>query len=389
MIPFGSSPHSHSQPALSRFVQGFEGRDKHPYVFHSLLLLGTVAFRIWYVCPAPSSTLFLTRSVSFQLSLVAMLPLEVEFLIIEQLHDKISLSACSRVCCAWLQFSRSCLFRDLIIHLPRKHSERLEAFIRFLARSSRSPFPLGHYVKCLALRGEDVGPSIGTAYSLGDCCLKASKDFDLAQLVNAGGLVDVDPDGGPEDCTNLSVRSLRAVLSLCPQLEVLDLERLLLYDSPTSSQYSSLLAAFYRRPLHALLIEDCSSTTRDMRHFFDVITMFSTIERLFVDCGPWELPAVDPHYEVPAIGPIVRDLTLEALEDPRCASAFYNSLRQSGSLDGPLKVIQFTGYTHQEVVEFFAFLQDAGKHLTELTIDMYFPLRDSRGTYFSFPSFST
>ncbi|KAI1794395.1 hypothetical protein LXA43DRAFT_996934 [Ganoderma leucocontextum] len=306
-----------------------------------------------------------------------MLPLEVEFLIIEQLHDRLSLSACSCVCRSWLQFSRSCLFGDLIIHLPRNDPERPEALVRFLARSSRSPYPLGNYVKRLALRGEDARLPVAASYSLGDCCTRASKDLELAQLASRGVLVDMDWDETPEDCAHLAVRSLRAILSLCPQLKVLDLERLLLYDAPASPQYSSLLAAFQPHPLHGLLIEDCSSTTRDMRHFFDVITMFSSIDRLFIDCGPWELPVGDPKYELPPPSPIIRDLTLQALEDPSCASAFYDSLRRSGSLDGPLKVIQFMGYSREEVLEFFDFLKDAGKQLTELTIDMCFPLRDS------------
>ena len=313
-----------------------------------------------------------------------MLPLEVEFLIIEQLQDKSSLSSCSRVCRAWLPFSRSCLFGDLIIRLP-KESERLEAFVRFIARSSRSPFPLGQYVKRLALQGEDASPSIATAYSLGDCSPTASKDSELAQLVNCGRLFDTMTDSD-QDFTHLSVCSLCAVLSLCPQLEILDLERLLFCGTPTSSQYSSLLEAFHHRPLHALLIEDCSSNTRDMRHLFDVINMFTSIDRLFLDCGPWERPIDDPSHNLPPACPTIRDLTLEALEDSNCATVFYDALRRSGSLDGPLKIIQFAGYTREEVVEFFDFLWDAGKHLTELNLDIYFPLRGSRGEYLSFSS---
>ncbi|PIL23395.1 hypothetical protein GSI_14706 [Ganoderma sinense ZZ0214-1] len=116
-----------------------------------------------------------------------------------------------------------------------------------------------------------------------------------------------------------------------------------------------------------------------MRHLFGLINMFTSIDRLFVDCGPWELPVGDPNYELSPASPIIRDLTLQALEDPNCAIMFYNALRRSGSLDGPLKVIQFACYTRGEVVDFFDFLKDAGKHLTELNIDMYFPLRWSRG----------
>ncbi|KAM5543391.1 hypothetical protein V8D89_002642 [Ganoderma adspersum] len=115
-----------------------------------------------------------------------------------------------------------------------------------------------------------------------------------------------------------------------------------------------------------------------MRHFFDVITMFTSIDRLFLDCGPWELPVGDPSYKLSPACPIIRDFTLQALEDPNCAAVFYDALRRSGSLDGSLKVIQFAGYTREEVVEFFDFLQDAGKHLAELNLDMYFPLRSSR-----------
>ena len=311
-----------------------------------------------------------------------MLPLEVEFLIIEQLQDKISLSSCSRVCRAWLPFSRSCLFRDLLIRLSSREPERLEAFVRFLARSSRSPLPLGHYVKRLALRGEDAGPSVATVYSLGDCRPTASKDTELAQLVNCGRLGDTVTESD-QDFAHLSVHSLHAVLSLCPQLDILDLEQLLFYGTPATSQDPSLLVAFRHRPLHALLIEDCSSTTRDMRHFFDIVSMFTSIDRVFLDCGPWELPVGDPSYNLSPACPIIRDLTLQALEDPNCAIFFYDALRRSGSLDGPLKVIRFAGYTLEEAVEFFNFLWDAGKHLTELNLDIYFPLRGSRGEYLS------
>ena len=116
------------------------------------------------------------------------------------------------------------------------------------------------------------------------------------------------------------------------------------------------------------------------------VNMFTSIDRLFLDCGPWERPIDDPSHNLPPACPTIRDLTLEALEDSNCATVFYDALRRSGSLDGPLKIIQFAGYTREEVVEFFDFLWDAGKHLTELNLDIYFPLRGSRGEYLSFSS---
>ena len=131
--------------------------------------------------------------------------------------------------------------------------------------------------------------------------------------------------------------------------------------------------------MQCLHIEGCSSRGLDARHFFAVLSLPSEVHVLCVDGGPWRFDQVSL---IPRL-PVVRGLVLGALEESDCATAFYESLRSSGSLSEPLKSIRFTGVTRDEVGAFFDFAQNAGPHLVDLELDIYYAINDSPGKFLS------
>ena len=125
--------------------------------------------------------------------------------------------------------------------------------------------------------------------------------------------------------------------------------------------------------------EDRSCRRLDARHFFAVLSLSSEVHVLCVDGGPRRFVQVRL---VPRL-PVIRGLVLGTLEETDCATAFYESLRSSGSLSGPLKSIRFTGFTRDEVEAFFSFAQNAGPHLVDLELDIYYAINDSPGEFSS------
>ena len=116
----------------------------------------------------------------------------------------------------------------------------------------------------------------------------------------------------------------------------------------------------------------------DARHFFAVLSLFSEVHVLCVNSGPWRF---DQASLVPRL-PVVPRLVLGGARLD-CVTAFYESLRSSASLSGPLKSIRFTGFTRDEVEAFFYFAQNAGPHLVDLELDIYYAINDSPGEFSS------
>ena len=80
-------------------------------------------------------------------------PFDVLLLIIDQCRkDKASLTTCSLVCRAWLNPSRSHLFRDTTIKVPHRTDEPVRDFIRDLLFSDMQ---LGHNITTLRIVGSD------------------------------------------------------------------------------------------------------------------------------------------------------------------------------------------------------------------------------------------
>ncbi|RPD81551.1 hypothetical protein L226DRAFT_606841 [Lentinus tigrinus ALCF2SS1-7] len=237
----------------------------------------------------------------------------------------------------------------------------------------------------------------GTSRSLSALCpqtkIDLSTDEDRMSHDDEGpDHVDTDSEGADSDTEDFSadyvrlpLHCLRDLLSLLPSLATLSLDKLSFCHG--TSTYCNPAAAPETpdgRTIQRLYIEDCSSPGQDANHFFAVLGLFSEVQVLCVDGGPWR---VDQPCLVSRV-PIICGLVLGALEETNCAIAFYDSLRRSGSLGGPLKSIRFTGFTREEMEAFFGFAENAGPNLIDLELDIYYAINDSPGLPESWESFT-
>ena len=126
-----------------------------------------------------------------------------------------------------------------------------------------------------------------------------------------------------------------------------------------------------------------SSRGLDARHFFAVLSLFSEVHVLCVDGGPWRFDQVSLILRLPVVHGLVLRLVLWALEETDCATAFYESLQSSGSLGASLKSIRSTSFTREEVEAFFGYTPNAGPHLVDLELDIYYAKNDSPGKFSS------
>ncbi|KAI0754450.1 hypothetical protein C8Q80DRAFT_1139134 [Daedaleopsis nitida] len=85
---------------------------------------------------------------------ISTLPMEVAYMIIEEVKESSTLSSCSLVCRAWLHISRKRLFDSITLPLSDRAHSRLEDFIRLLWTASRSSSAVGSYIRDLTLEGD-------------------------------------------------------------------------------------------------------------------------------------------------------------------------------------------------------------------------------------------
>ncbi|KAH9941776.1 uncharacterized protein BXZ73DRAFT_74956 [Epithele typhae] len=331
-----------------------------------------------------------------------MLPLELEFLIIESVTDNTTLSACSRVCQAWRSLSQACLFHSLSIVLSSKTpSENLiHDFISTLKGSLDVGSDVGHYVRHLVLDGDDdpsepgrspdplLGEQIGPlgrlqgsldgpadGYFPNPHFADGNPTIDSSQSVSNSNSGRDSPSDIDREHIRFPVRILHHLLPLLPQLSGLSLERLQFYDELTlddSTVYCST-PPFAPRRITNLLLDVCSSYSNDINHLFDVLSMFSTIDQLYLDCGSWNWAPSATACSIPP-SPIIRRLILESFDAPDVLAVLCESIRLSGSLSGALTSVHYSGCTRAELDTFLPFAAAAGPHLTALGLDVFYAL---------------
>lgn len=397
-------------------------------------------------------------------STVPSLPIEVQFIIVEQVKDRPILTSCSLVCRAWLHITRRALFRQITVVLSGKDDIRYLDFTYLLHTSKRSMHPLGNYIRELTLvgdchharkseyelvlpvfqeiplvdvvtithqpipegirgsnlrePGDDSASSSATSGSASGFTHKSSSmplsqtsfatsleklvmySLDLASSDSEPdllGVSDLLTDGDYSDDTSglahdhlsvdsvmnallldyakLSVDTLRAILPLLPHLETLCISQLSFYDDILLSPN---IEPSLRRPIKSLFIEDCTSSTMQIRPLFQVISMFSDIGVLYIEWTTQSAAFLSASEPLPPTPPI-RGLILGTLEHDDCAAVVYDSIRRSGSLDGPLRSIRFTGYAREEVETFLAFARLTGHRLIDLELDIYHAMYNLSG----------
>ena len=362
-----------------------------------------------------------------------LLPTEVEYLVIENLSDRPSLNACSLVCRSWRPVSQARLFRNVCLRVSSKTvCPVINGFIDHLMTSKHQPeADIGRYIHHLIIDGDDT---LLHAEDIRSCILDVevldgSEDpytpflppsssssilpwFDSRGSGWVDRLLDIFGSSPPEvppeagmavvpvqevgTVQHLGVDNintgdaeywkpfharfpltlLHSLLPLLPNLSTLALEGLRLCNDSSSVELPlvNTSTSALRRPLGNLCINACSSLTDDVLHLMQVVCMFSDLDRLYIESGPWRFHPPAPgtyvdHFPPPAF-PVVRRLILEAFDDPECVGYLYDCVKSSGALDGTLRSLQFSGDTLKEVGMFLQFAAEVGPHLTELGLDI-------------------
>ncbi|TFK94860.1 hypothetical protein K466DRAFT_649069 [Polyporus arcularius HHB13444] len=255
------------------------------------------------------------------------LPMDIEYLVIDQLaDDKHSLASCSLVCSAWLNTSRTNLFRTIIIQSPVHEDNHFSDFLLFLqGRDEGSSGPLtliANSVREFKIRG-----------------------FSLSAL------------------TEFPMNLLHAYLAVLPKLEHLSLSQLCLVDHSAAFPDQHLTV----RPLKTLTIKYCESKPYDdPRHVFEVMQLFSSIGFLTVD-GTWKAPLPVGLTSRLRSGPRVSGLKC-SLGAP-AATALFDQLRSSRSLTRLAHVVVRLDEDCNTTVT-PAFLDEAGPNIRHLELNM-------------------
>lgn len=179
-------------------------------------------------------------------------PLEIELTIIDNVHDKATLSLCSLVCSDWRDIARRELFREIVVK-ARRGSGSFHAFFNML--ETCAPPGLGSNVLSLDLVG--IAPEEGS-----------------------------QTDGSDdEDMTQLPLTLLRQLLSQLPGLRSLSLTYVMFSSGSESNDPDhafpkiSLAAPV---SLETLDIHLCTAQDGDVRLLGDAICLFSDIGDLWI-----------------------------------------------------------------------------------------------------------